>query len=161
MFFGTRTLVFSKMLFWRIKSDRGLLWFPKLNWRSIKCKRRRRNETPEQKAEYSAKMSKIMSPIMKKIMPKIRKKYMKTITPEQKAAFAKRMSDGQTRYWKNISKEKKAQHMKKMHDGNRIEANPTRYIERSKKFYKIDGVEHKERINTYSGVISLKELEAL
>ena len=72
-------IIFPKMLFWYIKLERELEKFPFLNKYSISVKRRRRNETPEQKAAYSKKMSLIMSPIMKKIMPEVRKRYIKNI----------------------------------------------------------------------------------
>ncbi len=155
-------------LFNCILNTHGLNCFVPLNIQSINGKRYQNSRTPEQKLAFKEKMSKVMS----KIMPGIRKRYMETITPKQKKAFAEMMRKGAKRYWKNVSDEDRKIHCAKQSAGlskvmkarwarepiNTIGTKED-FLARTHKIGKIE--ENLPRINTYSGVISMSEMESL
>lgn len=152
-------ILVPETLFDCIKNSRGLTCFKPFNFHSIGAKRGWNKKTPEEMATFR----KFMSTVMKKV----RRKYIDNITPKQKKAFAKRMSEGQKRYWKNVSEEDRKIHigimsngMKKAWAEGRIDIGTTAEIRA--RVHKIGKVERDlPRINTYSGVITESEMESL
>lgn len=152
-------MLIPETLFDCIKNSRGLECFPVINMHGIRISRYHKNKTPEQKKAFSKTMSKTMK--------KVRRKYMDNITPAQEKAFAERMRKGSKKYWKNVSEEDKKIHtslmskgMKKAWEEGRVDIGTPEQIRA--RVHKVGSIEENlPRINDYSGVISMSDLESL
>ncbi|MDP8268248.1 MAG: hypothetical protein P9L97_05915 [Candidatus Tenebribacter davisii] len=148
------------MLLICIGNSRGMECFPLINMWSISRKRQWRDKPESEKEAHRQKM--------REVMPGVRRKYMKTITAKQKKVFAKMMSDGKKKYWANISEEDKKIHIAKMAAGIKVARENNRYPKNTftpekarRTLHGIKEVIELPRVNTYSGTITMSEMENL
>ena len=155
--YNKHNILIPETLFDCIKNSRGLDCFIPISKHSVGARRQQRSRTPEQKADFKILMSKVMK--------KVRKKYFESITPERKAELSELMGQGMSRYWANVSREDKKTHIETIRVGMQKACDEGRNGTRKEiveRLHKADSIENDlPRINTYSGVITMSEMESL